>query len=370
MCVTELRGKMILLGKGMERNMKIGIMTFQDANNYGAVLQAYALNRKINAYEKCEIINYYNNYFHRNDRPRGIKSILLYFLHLRDIKRKNAEFDEFRKNYLKLSSDYIYDKDLDGLNSVYGVFVSGSDQVWNLFCSGNNDAYFLDFVKNNDSKSSFSASFGTMNPELDEKHLNYIKSFNHIGVREKSGYEYLFKNKIKATKTSDPVFLLNLDEWKELTNKIDEEYILVYEVVNGVNMIDFAKKLSKETGYKVKVITSTNKPISGVEAIKNTGPLTWLSLFHNAKYVVTNSFHGLAFSLIFNKQFFIELLSTSNSSSNNRMIEILDEYGLKDRIIAQGDNCSYDDIDYQPVNNKMSILRKESIQYIESILGK
>ena len=347
--------------------MKIGIMTFQDANNYGAVLQAYALKKNASKYSDCEIINYYNAYFHRNENIRGIKAYIAKALFGRATKKKNKEFDLFREKYLKLSDRYVTSDGLVDLNGRYDAFVAGSDQVWNPSCSGDNDAYFLDFVKDNNRKSSFSASFGAAEPKLDDRHIKLIKSFKNISVREESGLKYLKSLGIDSIKTVDPVFLLEASEWGKLIDKTEEKYIVVYEVVNGINMVNFAKRLSSMTGYKVKVITSSNKPIFGVESIRDAGPLAWLSLMYNAEYVVTNSFHGLAFSLIFNKQFFIEPLS--KTSSNNRMTELLDSLKIDDRIVDLSEEKKYDIINYRGVNEKMEKYRKESDVYIKKIVG-
>lgn len=346
--------------------MKAGIITFHDANNYGAVLQVYALKTKMNEYCESEIINYYNQNFHKSENIKGIKRKLLSLMYKNDIKNKNKEFTDFRKKQLNINKDIIKTEDLKTLNSKFDLFISGSDQVWNLRCSGNNDTYFLDFVMDNKKKIAYSASFGTNEPKLDEKHLNYIKDFAKISVREKSGQKYLNKNGIEAIKTSDPVFLLRKEEWDNLAEEDNDKYILVYEVVNGVNMINFAKKLSKMYGIKIVVITSSNKPIWGVKTIRSAGPMKWLKLIKNAEYVITNSFHGLAFSLIFNKQFFIEQLS--NSDSNTRMIELLEEFGLKSRVLDNIKDKKIDIIQFNDVNKKIEINREDSIKYIKSII--
>ncbi len=346
--------------------MKAGIITFHDANNYGAVLQAYALNSKMNEYCKTEIINYYNPNFHVNGKSKGLKGKLTKLIYGNVIKRKNDEFSYFRKEKLNIKNSFIKAKDLPKLNDKYDLFISGSDQIWNLKCSGGDDSYFLNFVKDKNKKNSYSASFGTNNPKLDEKHMNYIKDFNKISVREKSGENYLKANNVKSIKTCDPVFLLEKEKWESMAKTNNARYILVYEVVNGVNMINFAKRLSKLTGLKILVITSSNKPILGIKTLRDIGPIRWLELMKNAEYIITNSFHGLAFSLIFNKQFFIELLS--NSDSNTRMLELLDEVKLKSRLLKYTEVDNIGKIQFNNVNKTISDIREDSIRYIESLI--
>lgn len=347
--------------------MKAGIITFHDANNYGAVLQAYALNKKIGEYCSSEIINYHNEKFHKSHSTSGIKNKIINLIYRNAIKKKNKEFSEFRKNKLLIKGDIIRDEQLSQLNDIFDVFISGSDQVWNLKCSGNNDSYFLNFVNDTKKKNSYSASFGTREPKLDEMHIKYIKEFNHISVRERSGKDYLSEININAVKTCDPVFLLDKGEWDKLAGDNSDRYILVYEVVNGVNMINFAKMLSKVQKLKVIVITSSYKPILSVKTLRDIGPIKWLNLIKNAEYIITNSFHGLAFSLIFNKQFFVELLS--NSDSNARMIELLEDMNLSSRLISDWqDIVKLDNIEFDNVNKKIKEVRKESIEYIGTII--
>lgn len=347
--------------------MKAGIITFHDANNYGAVLQAYALNKKIGEYCSSEIINYHNEKFHKSHSTSGIKNKIINLIYRNAIKKKNKEFSEFRKNKLLIKGDIIKDEQLSQLNDIFDVFISGSDQVWNLKCSGNNDSYFLNFVNDTKKKNSYSASFGTREPKLDEMHIKYIKEFNHISVRERSGKDYLSEININAVKTCDPVFLLDKGEWDKLAGDNSDRYILVYEVVNGVNMINFAKMLSKVQKLKVIVITSSYKPILSVKTLRDIGPIKWLNLIKNAEYIITNSFHGLAFSLIFNKQFFVELLS--NSDSNARMIELLEDMNLSSRLISDWqDIVKLDNIEFDNVNKKIKEVRKESIEYIGTII--
>lgn len=347
--------------------MKAGIITFHDANNYGAVLQAYALNKKIGEYCSSEIINYHNEKFHKSHSTSGIKNKIINLIYRNAIKKKNKEFSEFRKNKLLIKGNIIRDEQLSQLNDIFDVFISGSDQVWNLKCSGNNDSYFLNFVNDTKKKNSYSASFGTREPKLDEMHIKYIKEFNHISVRERSGKDYLSEININAVKTCDPVFLLDKGEWDKLAGDNSDRYILVYEVVNGVNMINFAKMLSKVQKLKVIVITSSYKPILSVKTLRDIGPIKWLNLIKNAEYIITNSFHGLAFSLIFNKQFFVELLS--NSDSNARMIELLEDMNLSSRLISDWqDIVKLDNIEFDNVNKKIKEVRKESIEYIGTII--
>lgn len=342
--------------------MKIGILTFHDADNYGAVLQAYALKMAISKYEECQIINYYNAYFHGEDK-RSVKQNIKELFYAKAFQKKKDGFQKFREEYLTGNIPWVTKDKLFELNEMYDLFVVGSDQVWNLSCSGESDSYFLPFVKSDNKKVSFAASFGSFAPKLDKKYIDYIRKFSFVSVREKSGKDFLNKNGIMSIKLLDPIFLLQKEKWNELTQKSKQRYILVYEVVNGKDMLEFAKKLSVKTRLPIHFITASRKPQLKVKAIRDADPLEWLSQIRNAEYVITNSFHGLAFSLIFNRQFYVELLS--NSTTNARILELLETIGEKKRIITEAENA---EIDFTKINDLIAEERTRSMSYIRSFV--
>ena len=342
---------------------KIGIITFHDTDNYGAVLQAYALKTSIEKYEECHVINYYNKYFHK-DVKRGLGQKIKNSFFARKYKKKKEGFRKFREKYLTYNNPWIMEKDLYELNDLYDLFIAGSDQVWNITCSGGSDAFFLPFVTDNKKKASYAASFGTNIPYLDEKYIEYIKKFNFISVREKSGERFLKKRGIDCIKVIDPVFLIPKEQWYMFTKKSEQKYILVYEVVNGKNMRIFAKNLSESVGLPVHFITSSNRPQFGVKTIRDAEPWKWLSEIRNAQYVITNSFHGLAFSMIFNIQFYVELLQ--NSDTNARMIELMETMQVSGRLISDTKNKA---IDFSMINQLIVNERRKADKYLRNIIG-
>lgn len=355
--------------------MKVGILTFHDADNYGAVLQAYGLKKSLSNYVDCEIINYYNDYFHRTSVPSGILAKIMGKVHKKALERKKKAFKNFRDQYLTCGSPVINDDQLEALNDRIDLFISGSDQVWNLNCSGGKKCYFLPFVKDNNKKCSYAVSFGTDYPQLDDEYKEFIRQFNKIAMRESSGCTYV-KDVIgrENVRVLDPTLLLRASEWDNLlkTENIKApkgRFILIYEVVNGKNMEEFAQKLEKEKGLPVYCITASNRIKKGIKTIRSAGPIDWLSLIKNSEYVITNSFHGLVFSLIFNKQFFVELLPPP-AATNARMIEMLSSVGLENRVIDEHSQISnFDQISYENVNRTLSIARENSINYIRNIVG-
>lgn len=355
--------------------MKAGILTFHDADNYGAVLQAYSLKKSLSNYTDCEIINYYNDYFHRPYIAHRMPAKLMAKLHQKAVAKKTMAFQKFRDHYLTCGSPTLNDAQLELLNDKMDLFISGSDQVWNLKCSGGKDCYFLPFVKDNAKKASYAASLGTDTPEFDDYYKELIRQFHFISMREGSGCTYV-KDVIgrECVHVLDPTFLLKTAEWESLLqgrafSLPKENYIVIYEVVNGRNTRAFARKLSKEKRMPVYCITASNRMDRGIKAVRDAGPLEWIHLIKNSAYVVTNSFHGLAFSLIFNKQFFIELLP-NKAAANARILEMLDAVHLTERVFGkQGIKNVEGNIDYAPVNSIIDEARVASIKYIQDMLA-
>lgn len=354
--------------------MKIKIITFHRAINYGAVLQTYALfNVLKKIVHKCDSVSLfdyrcdkiekqYNPFILQKGLNKKISGIFCFpFNVIRYIK-----FRRFIGSNLILSKEFSKDD----------LFITGSDQVWNYHCSNFDKAYFLNFL--NDKKYSYSASFGFSEiPE--EKRPEYkelLTDFKKISVREQSGVEII--NDLmdrEVYRTLDPTLLLDLNEWNKIAsiNRINERYILVYLMNNTKSIIRFAEKLSLKTGYKLIFIDNNFLSTKIKKAHKSTSkcivsPEEWVSLFSNASYIVTNSFHGIVFSINFNKQFFLELLP-DNSTINTRLENILDIFNLNDRIIIDGEYNNFDKmINYNDINIILDEERIKSMEYLKSII--
>lgn len=347
--------------------MRVGIITFHDVENYGAALQAFALKQASNRYSSADIINYYNDYFHRNISGTGVKAVLKKIMNYSSNKRKSIRFRNFQTKYLAGESQPIKQSDLQFLNDEYDLFITGSDQVWNLECSGNDTSYFLDFVKCN-KKNSYAASFGISKVNDEKKICELLDNYSKISVREESGRQIIQQLLGKEVPVVlDPTFLLDKGEWGRLFNlEFEEKYVLVYEVLTGDKLFEQAKAFAKKKGMKVVCITSTDKLRSGATLIKSAGPLEWLNLFAGAAYVFTNSFHGLAFSLNFEKQFFVELLPPP-ANTNARISDLLEKVKLIDRRSADANELG--DISYDKIGSIMESERLYSIRYLQSIFN-
>lgn len=286
-----------------------------------------------------------------------------------------ANFRKFTKKYIT-TSDRVY-KDTDDLrlsNAEYNIFFTGSDQVWSYYCAGFDKAFFLDFVDDNKKKNSYAASFGVDNipDEYIEQYINLLSNFNNISLREYQG-----KNIVKelinkdAEVVLDPTLLLNKDEWKSIAspNVFNEKYILVYLLAETKSIIKFAKQLAQKKNLKIIYVHDRIFNQRGMNNIKKVSPEEWLNLFINAEYIVTNSFHGIAFSVNFGKNFFMEYLPEP-AKVNSRLENILKMFNLENRCINSSQFSLDDKINYDNVEKILNMERNKSLTYLKKILLK
>ena len=354
---------------------KIGILTFSMANNYGALLQAYALKTALDTLRaRADIINYLCPALERWHSPdifikrslKGtIKSIILfpYFLFIRCL------FYPFMKKYLNGGTTYKKEQ-LVSLNGIYDAFITGSDQVFNQNLTNGDTTYYLDFIRDNSKKFSYAASFGYLPKPKELFRADLLKKFKHLSLREQQAANVLkdagFTN---ITTDIDPVLLLKKEAWADIadTKGINGDFIFFYSANDDDKIISFAKRLSKDTG--LKIVYSSGSFLSF--PLKAKYPFAtvqqWLGYMLKAKYVVTNSFHGLAFSINLNKNFFIDFLPKEHKG-NSRLESLLDIMGLQNRLIANTGNNYNNDIDWQSVNKILDIERAKSLNYLKSIL--
>jgi hypothetical protein len=363
---------------------KVGIITFHRAMNYGAVLQAYALEKKILGlgYE-CEIIDYrYNKvelYYGRLQPGKfkyikGIRNILgtlkndLFFFP----KSKKNKFDEFIDKYLKLSKE-MYNRDqLINTNLLYDVFITGSDQVWNCACTDFDKEYFLDFVADSHKKNSYGASFGFAELPINyiHKYNDLLKDFEHISVREKHGITIIKDlTGLDAHLCLDPTLLLMKDQWDEIAiSPGKKKYILVYTIAESDSLVEFAKELAKKTGLDIIYIDIGLTYLNIENRIWDGGPREFLGWVSEAEYIITNSFHGTVFSINYHKKFFCELQKTRDAA-NSRLENMLDMVCLREREILDGKNSQMlAEIDYKRIDEIVNKEGEKSLKYLKAIL--
>ena len=360
---------------------KLAIITFHAAYNYGAVLQAYALQEYLSReYGDTRIVDYHNKDIDKSyakpslsDIIRNPKKSLFKLFQSILYKKKNARIVQFRKDFLKLTKRYDLNNIVDANNEA-DVFVTGSDQVWNYMIIGKDTTFFLDFVEKEKLTCSYAASIGVK--EIPEAYVEeYKKALSHvkkISVRETAGVQTLRNIGIEEVEVMpDPTLLLSKELWEQLSVKPDikRKYILVYKITTSDKMIDFAKELSCAT--KLPLIYIPNDLKSGViGSLKlDVGPREWLGYIRNAEYVVTNSFHGTVFSILFGVKFFSEVSKKVNPSTS-RLLTLLSMFNFEDRIIDRFDADMLDkDLPISHISGICLEQQKHAHQFFDHVLS-
>lgn len=350
---------------------KIGIITFHRADNYGAVLQNYALQQVIKSRDfDVETIDYcYKDidkvydlrYVKRGDTlKKVINHTLAYILNYRVKKKRKDKFDIFRKSQLSLSTTYTSKEILGGaFVDSYDVIITGSDQVWNpqLVKGEAINVYTLHFQANA-KKIAYAASAGGENAFTDML-LSKISSIDEISVREKSLQKWIQGNGIPAQCVCDPVLLLSKEFWIRKFGKKSKnnKYLFLYYVgsedkIRRKKTCELTRKIAKKKKLSIRCASTINPDTFMVgHNVFSDGPKEFLNEIINADFVIASSFHAVAFSIIFEKQF----ITVLHENTGSRVKDFLEMLNLSDRI-AFGYDILKDElplIDYNKVNKKL-----------------
>ena len=348
---------------------KAGILTFHRASNYGAVLQAYALQRVIEQMGySSEIIDYRSPAIEAAHNPlifnkkEGAKNLLLFPVKL--IKHK--KFTDFRKRYLRLSKK-ADNKSIDNIISDYSVLITGSDQVWNDKISGQDINYFLPYnlsVR----KYSYAASLGDSYDESWTKEMfsKYGSGFNTISLREKSSQDFVSESSGKKCRIDvDPTLLLSKDEWLKIAKrpKISEPYILIYTLAASPALIQAAKEMSDKTGMEIIFLNNSFTYDTNLKKTRFSTPEEFIGWFSEANFVFTNSFHGTAFSIIMNKPFVVS--KNAVIGVNKRSMDLMQMFEIENRVISEKTDMAYlSEIDWE----KSNLLLSEQVENAKTYL--
>ena len=362
--------------------MKVGIITIHYGVNYGSALQAYALTKFLNdkGYE-AEIINYIPEryrvlpYFATTKNSLIINTLYI-IIRFPFLFLQRKVFSDFIKENIPISKLYKTKDELYNTSNKYDVYITGSDQVWNIDYNGDTqELYYLSFAPKNSIKIACSASFGKASI-TDKKDIEIIgktlKDFKAISVREDTGLKILCEAGISnALHTVDPIFLYNKDMWMEqfgFQNLILQPYILIYALDNEEDrLIKYAHRIATTKGYKVALISFDNRRRNKKNVdycFYNKSPEYFINLFSNAEYIVTNSFHGVAFSINFEKQF----IAVSRKAYNTRIESILKMFNLKSRLIERNKDLELDialrEINYSNIHFKIEEQREKLKKFL------
>lgn len=384
---------------------RVGIVSCYFKNNYGSMLQAYATKKILdNNNIPNETVNIDSNIDFKKGKRKYYMTQVFNFNFIKskfgmikmkfdtkfnktlakNVSIRNQKYKEFRKEFNLSRSSNTY-KDLVKLaEERYSDVLLGSDQLW-LPVNVVADYYTLNWVPNNINKISYSTSFGVGNiPEkYNSLYEKYLKRINYLSVREKSGVD-IIKNitNLDAELVCDPTILLTKEEWDEVTTKdriIKDKYILCYFLGNNIEHRKFVERLKEKTGYKIVSLNHGDEYVKYSDifcdiAPYDIGPKEWINLIKNSEIVCTDSFHGTAFSLIYNKLFFNFRRYSSNSkaSTNSRLDSLLNivEVG-KERILTgleDIDEVLKYKVDFEKVNKNLNQFRQDSKHWLLSVI--
>lgn len=370
--------------------MKVDFITRHAIPNYGSILQTYATQEVLKKLGcDSEVINYIrldetadktistNCNIDGSGIKAKIKRLAYLILQGPNVKHMHKKFAKYRNMYLKQT-----DKEYNSIEKLKNnlpsadVYCTGSDQVWAKIGGANYDeAYFLDFVPAEKRCISYAASLGKskIDEELEKRLPELLKKYETILVRENTAEEIIKKNGFNNVKqVLDPTLLLNEEEWSKLAEKTKldgKEYILVYQLHHNKQMEDYLKKLKKHTKLPVyRIHPSFYYGFKPEKFIYLPTPGEYISYIKNAKYIVTDSFHGTVFSLIFNKNF-VDILPGETSTRIESILKLVKQ---EKRIIK--DFCNFDwlnnNIQYEEINKILKEEREKSLQDFENAIFK
>ena len=361
------------------------ILTWFHYENFGTALQAYALQKFLNNSNKhTELLNYLpeeKNTTERKNIYDFIKSKKKNFLkrvvkkiYAKALIEKTNLFRKFIATQVPLTNKLYSREYLKELNNKYDNFIVGSDQIWN---PKSDLTYWLDFVDNNKNKVAYAPSFGvTSLSEYRKNEIKYLlEKFNYLSVRESEGKK-IIKDIINkdVDVVLDPTFLLDKQEWLKLCkNKSNEKYILCYFLGNQNYYWKCVYKIKKETGYYVKIIPIQPEAFFKKGQLKiDIGPIEFIELINNAEIILTDSFHAITFSIIFNKSFIAlkRFNDKDKKSQNSRIYNILRIMKLEEHLIDKNTkNLVYKVKDYNRVQDILNEQREKAITYLENAIN-
>jgi len=373
---------------------KVGLLTcFLD--NYGACLQALALQRQIQKLGcECNIIAYIGPDGYLRDDFALIAKMRLRSLaqDLKNLTKKEKPYDwrkthlafyKFRKKYLQFDQSIRFcytPEDLEAASDQYDAFVCGSDQIWNpTFYKCNNPVYFLRFAKDK-KRISYAPSIGLSEipAEYREEFVTYIRDFDCVSVREQQGAQIVKELCGRDAKVVlDPTILAGPEFWNGLLESNYplpyEKYIFSYIFSDTDESRDYLKQVQEKTGLPIVHVNIGKLSYEGLNAYCKhyADPMDFLQLLKNAQFVVTDSFHATAFSLLFNKDLYVFKREHAGEKIDmlSRLNSILSYAGLEDRLVPLDQPFEEkESIDFVPVNQRLAALRADSEEYLKNAL--
>lgn len=366
--------------------MNIGILTFHRAINNGALLQAIALKQYMESLgHDVTIIDYwpiahekaYSLLYRFSPNRSKLRNILSYLLSLVSYSRSKRRTDKMKRLAIKmlgLSSKVKFRSGEELCNEKYDCVIYGSDQIWwnsrILNYEGFDPVYWGEYLSSAIKKISYAPSMGHIRLNDDEKNKIevFLKNFSKISTRETHLADIVKSLTDKDVQvTLDPVFLLEKKDWSEKCISLPhrKKYIVYYNLLKSKEADRIASYISKSLKCELLEITGYVHPFKfGSRYYQTADAIEFISLIQDAEFVITSSFHGTAFSVIFEKNFYVVGLG----NLSGRVESLLKILGIENRYITRVESVNLDDdINYSLVNEKLMIRRKESIDFLNTI---
>lgn len=378
---------------------KIGILNCSHIINFGSVLQSYATEKIVRditgqdvysiRYRQKKDLRYLRNYLPLLFEPeivefklRGLKRKIYLTLFDRELgkkcRKRVSNFAKFVNEHFNFSKLYYGYDELRESTNEFDCYILGSDQVWHPINYGSH-YYTMEWIPKDKKKIAYASSFGVNSIPKSQKEgtARYLNRIEYMSVRENAGAKIIYDLIGKTVPVVvDPTLLLDSDEWSSLCVDIPEKkYIFCYFLGNNVDAREYAIKLKNKTGLKIICIPFMDEINRidfdfGDQQLFDVGPAEFLSYIKNADYVVTDSFHGTVFSILFEKEFvvFNRFKSGKRGSTNSRIDTLLGMFGLEERRNIFSTETIDSPIDYEKVFDQVEKVKAMSINYLEESL--
>lgn len=361
--------------------MKIGILTFHNAHNYGAVLQAFALREYLKSLgHQVEFVNYHIKEFDKyaiyptslNDKVSFIQRFKLIIIFILSFYRRILRYKKFKRFIDRhLISSKKMTRETFNVQGAYNAIIFGSDQIWNpIITKGFDPIYWGDFNAGEEVlKVAYAAS---MDYSIDSTEARYIltkflMNFNAIGVREFDMIPMLkHLTHLKIHHVLDPTFLVSISCFDKIkkTPRIKEKYVLIYTVLGHSKVTLLAKKIAKELNCSIIDLASNISAKRKINTIETASPEEFIGYIANAQCVITTSFHATVFSILYRKPFY-----SLNLTNTGRTAALLKDLELENRLVdLSGYMPDFSECCYDSLDNKLLPKIKKSKIFIENAL--
>ena len=364
--------------------MKIGIFTYHACYNYGACLQAYALQQTVKKKcDDCKIIDFQskklidiNHPFCKIPKhPKELIKNLTRLPYYSQLMKRQALFEDFINHTLDLSRRCSIDDEVKDECEKYDCIICGSDQTWNLDPSIRYETplYYLNFPKKQ-RRITYATSFGSWVKDFhtrEKEIMPWIKEFDSLSMREESGVNLLRGKGLECEWVLDPTLLLHSEDYDKIAREriIEKPYVLLFSWNGAPEAVAITKAVAAKLGCKAFYIVPPPRAMfCGIERKLDVGPKEFLSLVKHADFVVTNSFHGTVFSTIYKKPF----ISAVANEVDTRRASLMKLFGLEDHL-TNPENMDLEKIfhtDFDEVEKRLTTLREHSLNYLYNALEK